>query len=192
MEYFSAVRRSEIGSFVETRMNLECAIHSEISQKKTNRYRTGAYMWHLEMWISLLLCLLTFLSRKMLWALCSRQMNISSVSASDKSFPVNVITRWGFLFPHAISHFLNWILYFTIDRRMKSSTFFIFSLIPKVRVSRVLCPQHQCLLLSRAVPNGENQALQNFHFAEKHRIPQGFPSTGLLVMCVPELTEKFN
>ena len=74
---------------------------------------------------------------------------------------------------------------------MKSSTIF-FPLITRVQVSRVLCPQHQRLLLSRAISNGENQTVQNFHFSEKDRIPQGFPSTGPLVMCVPELSEKFN
>ena len=37
MEYYSAIKRNEIGSFVETWMNLETVIHSEVSQKrKTN------------------------------------------------------------------------------------------------------------------------------------------------------------
>ena len=34
MEYFSTIKRNEIGSFVETWMNLETAIQSEVS--KTN------------------------------------------------------------------------------------------------------------------------------------------------------------
>ena len=37
MEYYSAIKRNEIGSFVETWMNLETLIQSEVSQKsKTN------------------------------------------------------------------------------------------------------------------------------------------------------------
>ena len=34
MEYYSAIKRNEIGSFVETWMNLETAIQSEVSQKE--------------------------------------------------------------------------------------------------------------------------------------------------------------
>ena len=33
MEYYSAIKRKEIGSFVETQMDLETVIQSEISQK---------------------------------------------------------------------------------------------------------------------------------------------------------------
>ena len=37
MEYYSAIKRNEIGSFVETWMDLETVIQSEVSQKeKTN------------------------------------------------------------------------------------------------------------------------------------------------------------
>ena len=37
MEYYSAIKRNEIGSFVEMWMDLEPVIHSEVSQKeKTN------------------------------------------------------------------------------------------------------------------------------------------------------------
>ena len=36
MEYYSAIKRNEIGSFVETWMDLEIIILSEVSQKKTN------------------------------------------------------------------------------------------------------------------------------------------------------------
>ena len=36
MEYYSAINRNEIGSFVETRMDLETVIQSEVSQK--NKY----------------------------------------------------------------------------------------------------------------------------------------------------------
>ena len=36
MEYYSAIERNEIGSFVETWMNLETVIQSEVSQKEKN------------------------------------------------------------------------------------------------------------------------------------------------------------
>ena len=37
MDYYSAIKRNEIGSFVETWMDLETVIQSEVSQKgKTN------------------------------------------------------------------------------------------------------------------------------------------------------------
>ena len=39
MEYNSAIKRSEIGSFVETWMDLETVIRSEVSQKEKNKYR---------------------------------------------------------------------------------------------------------------------------------------------------------
>ena len=38
MEYYSAIKRSEIGSFVETWMNLETVIQSEVSQREKNKY----------------------------------------------------------------------------------------------------------------------------------------------------------
>ena len=38
VEYYSAIKRNEIGSFVETRMNLETLIQSEVSQKEKNKY----------------------------------------------------------------------------------------------------------------------------------------------------------
>ena len=38
MEYYSAIIRNEIGSFVETWMDLETVIQSEVSQKE-NKYR---------------------------------------------------------------------------------------------------------------------------------------------------------
>ena len=38
MEYYSAVKRNEIGSFVETWMDLETVIQSEVSQKEKNKY----------------------------------------------------------------------------------------------------------------------------------------------------------
>ena len=37
-EYYSAIRRKEIGSFVETWMDLETVIQSEVSQKEKNKH----------------------------------------------------------------------------------------------------------------------------------------------------------
>ena len=39
MEYYSATKRNEIGSFVEMWMDLETVLQSEISQKEKNKYR---------------------------------------------------------------------------------------------------------------------------------------------------------
>ena len=39
MEYYSAIKRNEIESFVETWMDLETVIQSEVSQKEKNKYR---------------------------------------------------------------------------------------------------------------------------------------------------------
>ena len=36
MEYYSAIKMNEIGSFVETWMGLETVIQSEVKQRKTN------------------------------------------------------------------------------------------------------------------------------------------------------------
>ena len=38
-EYYSAIKRNEIGSFVETWMDLETVIHSEVGQKEKNKYQ---------------------------------------------------------------------------------------------------------------------------------------------------------
>ena len=40
MEYYSAIKRNEIGSFVETWMDPETVIQSEVSQKEKNKYCT--------------------------------------------------------------------------------------------------------------------------------------------------------
>ena len=40
MEYYSAIKRNEIGSFVERWMHLETVKQSEVSQKEKNKYRT--------------------------------------------------------------------------------------------------------------------------------------------------------
>ena len=38
MEYYSVIKRNETGSFVETWMDLETVIQSEVSQKEKNKY----------------------------------------------------------------------------------------------------------------------------------------------------------
>ena len=38
MGYYSAIKRNEIESFVETWMDLETVIQSEVSQKEKNKY----------------------------------------------------------------------------------------------------------------------------------------------------------
>ena len=38
-EYYSAIKRNEIGSFVETWLDLETVIQSEVCQKKKKEYR---------------------------------------------------------------------------------------------------------------------------------------------------------
>ena len=39
MEYYSTIKRNEIASFVETWMDLETVIQSEVNQKEENKYR---------------------------------------------------------------------------------------------------------------------------------------------------------
>ena len=38
MEYYSAMKRNEIGLFVETWMDVETVIQTEVSQKEKNKY----------------------------------------------------------------------------------------------------------------------------------------------------------
>ena len=38
MEYYSAIERNKIGSFVEMWMDIESVIQSEVSQKEKNKY----------------------------------------------------------------------------------------------------------------------------------------------------------
>ena len=38
MEYYSAIKRNETGSFIEMWMDLESVIQSEASQKEKNKY----------------------------------------------------------------------------------------------------------------------------------------------------------
>ena len=39
MEYYSAINRNKIGSFVEMWMDLETVIQSEVGQKEKNKFR---------------------------------------------------------------------------------------------------------------------------------------------------------
>ena len=49
MEYYSAIKRNEIGSFVEMWMDLESFIQSKQEREKQISY-INAYMWTLEKW----------------------------------------------------------------------------------------------------------------------------------------------
>ena len=44
MEYYSAIKRNGIGSFVEMWMDLESVIQSEVSQKEKSNYRIITHM----------------------------------------------------------------------------------------------------------------------------------------------------
>ena len=45
MEYYSAIKRNEIGAFVEKWMVLETVIQSEVSQKEKNKYHILMHIW---------------------------------------------------------------------------------------------------------------------------------------------------
>ena len=45
MEYYSAIKRNDIWSFVETWMDLETVIQSEVSQKEKNKYRILTHIY---------------------------------------------------------------------------------------------------------------------------------------------------
>ena len=47
VEYYSAIKRNEIGSFVDTWMNLETVIQSEVSQKEKNKYRMLSHIYRI-------------------------------------------------------------------------------------------------------------------------------------------------
>ena len=40
MEYYSAIKRNEIGSFVKTWMDQKTVIQTEVSQREKNKYHT--------------------------------------------------------------------------------------------------------------------------------------------------------
>ena len=44
MEYYSAIKRNETGSFLETWMDIETLLLSEVSQKEKNKYRILTYV----------------------------------------------------------------------------------------------------------------------------------------------------
>ena len=44
MEYFLAIKRNETGSFVETWMDVETVIWSEVTEKEENKYRILAHL----------------------------------------------------------------------------------------------------------------------------------------------------
>ena len=51
MEYYSAIKRNEIGPFVETWMHLETFIQSEVKSEREKQISyINAYMWNLEKW----------------------------------------------------------------------------------------------------------------------------------------------
>ena len=46
MEYYSAIKRNKIGSFVVIWMNLESVVQSEARQKEKNKYHIYEEKWH--------------------------------------------------------------------------------------------------------------------------------------------------
>ena len=45
MEYYSDIKRNEIESFIETWMDLETVIQSEVSQKEKNKYHILTHVY---------------------------------------------------------------------------------------------------------------------------------------------------
>ena len=50
MEYCSAIKRNEIGSFEEMWMDLEAVIQSEVTQNEKNKPYINAFVQNLEKW----------------------------------------------------------------------------------------------------------------------------------------------
>ena len=50
MEYYSAIKRNKVGSFVEMWMDPETVMQSEINQKEKNKYCVLMNMWNLGKW----------------------------------------------------------------------------------------------------------------------------------------------
>ena len=50
MEYYLAIKRSEIGSSTKIQMGLETVIQSEINQKEKKILNINANVWNLEKW----------------------------------------------------------------------------------------------------------------------------------------------
>ena len=47
MEYYSAIKRGKIASFVETWMDRGSVIQSEVSQKEKNKYCILTHIWRI-------------------------------------------------------------------------------------------------------------------------------------------------
>ena len=47
VEYYLAIKKNEIGSFVEAWMDLETAIQSEVSQKEKNKYSILTHIYRI-------------------------------------------------------------------------------------------------------------------------------------------------
>ena len=45
MEYYSAIKKNETGSFVEMWMDLETVVQSEVRQKEKNKYRILSHIY---------------------------------------------------------------------------------------------------------------------------------------------------
>ena len=50
MEYYSAIKRNETGSFVETLMDLDCHTEESKSEREKQISYVNAFMWNLEKW----------------------------------------------------------------------------------------------------------------------------------------------
>ena len=50
VEYYSVIRRNEIGSFVEMQMNLVCRTEGSKSEREKQILHINRYMWNLEEW----------------------------------------------------------------------------------------------------------------------------------------------
>ena len=50
MEYYSAIKRNEIGLVLVRWMNLEPIIQSKVNQKEKQALYVNAYTWNLERW----------------------------------------------------------------------------------------------------------------------------------------------
>ena len=48
MEYYSAIKRNKIGSFVEMWMDLETVIQSEVSKEEKNKYRILMHIYGIQ------------------------------------------------------------------------------------------------------------------------------------------------
>ena len=56
MEYYSAIKRNEVGSFVEMWMDLETVIYSEVSEREQQISHINIYLYALENGTDDLIC----------------------------------------------------------------------------------------------------------------------------------------